>query len=765
MGKLLSGPAHDSAHLHVSGAATYTDDIAEPRCTLYAALAASPVAHGTLNAIDLSAALASKDVIAAYTAADILGDNLYGAIVHDEPFLAQETVQFVGHVVAVVLATSMRAARIAARKIKCDITPLPPILTISEAINAKSFLGNVVNISRGAPTKAMSQSTRRIKGRGEIGAQEHFYLEGQVVLAIPLEDGQMHVTVSTQHPTEMQQSTATILSVPWSDVLSECRRLGGGFGGKEVQPAQFAAIAALAARLSGKPVKLRLDRDDDFVMTGKRHDFAFDYEVGFDQDGRLNSYDLTLSSRCGFSTDYSHQVNDRALCHLDNGYLLSNLSVRNYRCKTHTQSATAFRGFGAPQGMFATEHAIESIARSIGRDPLDVRKANFYSDQRGMVTHYGQPVEGFFLPDIVNRLEVSSDYRARREAITAFNASSPIVKRGIALTPVMFGVSFNASFLNRGSAMLSLYLDGSFIVNHAGIEMGQGLFIKMQQIVAREFSVAANRVRSTATNTSKLPNTSPTAASSGSDLNGMAVLDACNTLKARLIPIAAKALNCAPTDVVFSNGEVTDATRTHSLDLKALANKATFAKVPLTAQGFYYTPNISWNGDTFSGTPAYYFSYGAAVSEVAIDTLTGEHKTIRVDILHDVGNSLNPAIDRGQIEGGFVQGMGYLTSEELVWDDAGRLKTHAPSTYKIPTAADVPEVFNVALYDQPNHVPTIYRSKAVGEPPLMLALSVWFAIADAISSVGDRSVMPKLAAPATPEAILRAVTAQQDTLR
>jgi xanthine dehydrogenase large subunit len=755
-----SSQAHDSAHLHVSGAATYTDDIVEPRGTLYAALAMSPVAHGLLNSIDLSPALKSDGVVAAYTAADIPGENRYGAIIHDEPFLAADKVEFVGQPFAVVLATTMRAARVAARKVTCNVTALAPILTIDEAIKANSFLGKIVDIERGAPEAALTHAKHRAVGSGEIGAQEHFYLEGQVVLAIPQEDGQMHITVSTQHPTEMQQSAATILGVDWKDVVSECRRLGGGFGGKEVQPAQFVGIAALAARLTGKPVKLRLDRDDDFISTGKRHDFSFNYDVGFDDEGRLLAYDLMLSSRCGFSTDYSHQVNDRALCHLDNGYMLENLHVRNYRCKTNTQSATAFRGFGAPQGMFATEHAIESIARKLGKDPLDVRKANFYSPERGpngMKTHYGQTVEGFWLPDIVNKLEAQSDYRTRRKEIAAYNAKSRIVKRGLALTPVMFGISFNASFLNRGSAMVSLYLDGSLVVNHAGTEMGQGLFVKIQQVVAHEFGVNANRVRTTSTNTSKLPNTSPTAASSGADLNGMAALDACSALKARLIPLAAKLLDCAERDVEFRGGGVATQSGKAHIDLKTLATKATFAKIPLTAQGFYYTPNISWNGETFSGTPAYYYAYGAAVSEVAVDILTGEHKTRRVDILHDVGSSLNPAIDRGQIEGGFVQGMGYLTSEELVWDDQGRLRTHAPSTYKIPTAADIPEVFNVSLYDQPNHVPTIHRSKAVGEPPLMLALSVWFAIADAVSSLSDGKLMPKLVAPATPEAVLRAV--------
>jgi xanthine dehydrogenase large subunit len=747
--------AHDSAHLHVSGRATYADDVREPQGTLHAAIAYSPVAHGVLRSVDLAAVLASENVIAAFTAKDIPGQNLYGAITHDEPFLAADRVEFIGQPIAIVVARTREAARRAARKAKFDIVEEKPILTINDAIAANSLLKPPTIIERGAPAAALAHAVHRVHGESSIGAQEHFYLEGQIALAIPHEDGQMQVIVSTQHPTEMQQVVAAILGIGWNDVVSEVRRLGGGFGGKEVQPAQFAALAALAAFHTGQPVKLRLDRDDDFLITGKRHDFAFHYEAASDASGRLTAFDLTLSSRCGFSTDYSHQVNDRALCHLDNGYHHANLKVANYRCKTNTQSATAFRGFGAPQGMFAIEHCIESIARAVGRDPLDVRKANFYGEKTGLKTHYDQAVEGFWLPQIVDRLEATSDYRARRAAIAAHNATKPIVRKGISLTPVMFGVSFNASFLNRGSALLSLYLDGSFVLNHAGTEMGQGLFIKMQQVVAEAFGVDARRVRSTTTNTSKLPNTPPTAASSGADLNGLAVLDACNVLKARLTPWLKKALQCEAEDIVFRNGMVTTKHGGISLTMKELASRATLAKIPLTAQGFYYTPGIQWNGDTFTGKPAYYFAYGAAVSEVAVDTLTGEHRVTRVDILHDVGKSLNPAIDRGQIEGGFVQGMGYLTSEELVWDAKGRLRTHAPSTYKIPTAADVPEIFNVDLWDQENHVETIHRSKAVGEPPLMLALSVWFAIADAISSYSDSREMPKLVAPATPEAILR----------
>ncbi len=751
--------AHDSAHLHVSGRATYADDVREPRGTLHAAIAYSPIARGVLRAVDLVDVLAMKDVVGAFTAKDIPGKNCYGAITHDEPFLAEDRVEFVGQPIAIIVAKTRDAARRAARKAKFDIADETPILTINDAIAANSLLKPPTIIERGVPKEAIARATHSVRGECEIGAQEHFYLEGQIALAIPHEDGQMQVIVSTQHPTEMQQVTATILGIGWNDVVSEVRRLGGGFGGKEVQPAQFAALAALAAHHTQCPVKLRLDRDDDFLITGKRHDFAFHYDAASDANGRLTAFDLTLSSRCGFSTDYSHQVNDRALCHIDNGYHHTNLKVTNYRCRTNTQSATAFRGFGAPQGMFAIEHCIESIARNVGRDPLDVRKANFYGEKTGLTTHYGQAVEGFWLPQMVERLEQTSDYRARRAAITTHNARNPIIRKGISLTPVMFGVSFNASFLNRGSALLSLYLDGTFVLNHAGTEMGQGLFIKMQQIVAEAFGVDARKVRSTTTNTSKLPNTPPTAASSGADLNGMAVLDACNILKARLAPWLSKVLQCEANDIEFCDGVVTSKHGVIFLTMQELATRATFAKIPLTAQGFYYTPGIQWNGETFSGKPAYYFAYGAAVSEVAVDTLTGEHKVTRVDILHDVGKSLNPAIDRGQIEGGFVQGMGYLTSEELVWDGKGRLRTHAPSTYKIPTAADVPEVFNVELWDQDNHVESIHRSKAVGEPPLMLAFSVWFAIADAISSYTDSRAMPKLVAPATPEAILRAMHA------
>ncbi len=747
---------HDSAHLHVSGQARYTDDIPVPANTLHAALGLSSHAHADLLELDLAPVRQAPGVVAVLTATDIPGDNHWGAVIHDEPFLAERSTRYVGQPIFVVVATSHRAARRAARLARVRYEPRPAVLTIADALAAGSLLSPPLFIERGTPIQALLAAPHRAQGASAIGGQEHFYLEGQVALALPQEDGQMLVHVSSQHPTEMQQAVASILGIAWNAVESVCRRLGGGFGGKEVQPAQFAALAALAAYRTGRPVKLKLDRDDDMLITGKRHEFEFDYDVGFDAHGRLQAFDLRLRSRCGHSADYSHQVNDRALCHLDNGYFHPHLRVLNHRCKTHTQSATAFRGFGAPQGMFAIEHAIETIARSLGRDPLDVRKANFYGAAPRHRTPYGQTVEGFWLPEIVAQVESESQYRERRQAVTAFNATSPVLRRGLALTPVMFGVSFNATFLNRATASVALYLDGSMTVNHAGIEMGQGLFIKMQQVVAQEFGLPPQAVRSTATNTSKLPNTSPTAASAGSDLNGMAALDACRVLKERLVPFLAQRWQVPAEDVLFSDGAAHTRDFAQRLSLREVAMAAQLARISLLAHGFYTTPDIHWDGPNFHGHPFYYFAYGAACSEVEVDTRTGEHRLTRVDIVHDCGSSLNPAIDLGQVEGGFIQGLGYLTSEELVWDAQGRLRTHAPSTYKIPTAGDLPAQWNVQLFDRPNHVPTVRRSKAVGEPPLMLALSAWFAIADAVASLGGYRRAARMQAPATPEQVLAA---------
>lgn len=758
VGAVGQAAPHDSAALHVSGQARYIDDLPLPAGALHAALGLSPQMHARIVEIDLMPVRQAPGVVAVLTAADIPGHNQWGAVVHDEPFLAERETRYVGQPLFVVVATQPRLARRAARLARIQWEPLPAVRDIAEALAAGSLLTPPTVIEIGTPAAALQQAAHRAAGASAIGGQEHFYLEGQVALAIPQEDGQMWVQASSQHPTEMQHAVADILGRPWSAVESVCRRIGGGFGGKEVQPAQFAALAALAAHHTGRAVKLKLDRDDDMMITGKRHEFEFDYDVGFDAEGRLQAFDLRLRSRCGHSTDYSHQVNDRALCHLDNGYSHSHLRVLNHRCRTHTQSATAFRGFGAPQGMFAIEHAIETIARTLGRDPLDVRKANFYGAAPRNTTPYGQTVDDFWLPEIVAQVEAQSDYRARRQAIRAFNAAQPVRRRGLALTPVMFGVSFNATFLNRGSASVALYLDGSVALNQAGVEMGQGLFVKMQQVVAHEFGLQPQQVRCSATNTARLPNTSPTAASAGADLNGMATLDACRTLKQRLVLLLAARWQVGTDAVVFSDGAAHTPDHSQRLTLREVAGLAHLARVPLLAQGYYTTPDIHWDGARFHGSPFYYFAYGAACSEVEIDTQTGEHQLLRVDIVHDVGQSLNPAIDIGQIEGGFIQGLGYLTCEELVWDREGRLRTHSPSTYKIPTARELPPQWNVRLFDRPNPVPTVHRSKAVGEPPLMLALSVWFALADAVASLGDYRRAARMTAPATPEQVLQACT-------
>jgi xanthine dehydrogenase large subunit len=761
MNTIGTAVTHESAHLHVTGKAPYVDDVPETAGTLHAALGLSTHAHAKLIAIDLTLVKASPGVVGVLTSANIIGDAQWGAMVRDDLFLAKDSVHFVGQAIFMVIARSYHQARIAARLAKIHYEPLAHVLSIEQAKAQKRFFGPPIQLLKGDCASALSSSAHRATGSSKIGAQEHFYLEGQIALATPLEDGQMHILTSSQHPSEMQQVVASICGLAQNQVVSQTRRMGGGFGGKEVQPAQFAGLAALGAKMTGKPVKLRLDRDDDMLLTGKRHAFEFHYDVGFDQNGVMSAFDIELNSQCGYSTDYSHAVNDRALCHLDNSYFHEHIRVLNHRCQTNTQSATAFRGFGAPQGMFAIEHAIETIARQLHQDPLDIRKRNLYGHAPRNTTHYGTVVQDFWIPAMLDQLEASCQYRQRKAAIQLFNATSPVVKKGIAITPVMFGVSFNASFLNRGSAMVSLYLDGSLAVNHAGTEMGQGLYTKIAQIVANEFGVPSHAVKQTATDTTKLPNTSPTAASSGTDVNGMAALNACRELKTRLTQFLAQYWQVTDTSIQFADGSVRSDDNSRSLTLAQLAKSANFARVHLVALGFYNTPDIHWNSKTYQGKPFYYFSYGVCCSEVSIDTLTGEHRLDRVDILQDVGQSVNPAIDLGQIEGGFIQGVGYLTSEEIVWDAQGQLRTHAPSTYKIPTAGDCPKILNIEFFNRPNPIPTVYHSKAVGEPPLMLALSVWFAIADAVSSLASSSAMPDLSAPATPEAILNACNAMR----
>ncbi len=746
---------HDSAALHVSGAAHYTDDLPEPRGVLHVALGTSPVAHGRLHGVDLQAVRAAPGVVAVVTPDDIPGVNDVGPIVHDEPILARDTVEFVGQPVFAVAATSVRAARQAAKLARYDIEPLPAMLTIDEALAAESYVLPPVHVTRGDPAGALARAPHRLSGTLACGGQDHFYLEGQVAMAIPREHGGMHVYTSTQHPGEVQHMVAHALGLAAHDVVVECRRMGGGFGGKETQMSLFACVAALVARKTGHAAKLRLDRDDDMRSTGKRHAFAYRYDAGFDDDGRILALDLVLASRCGFSADLSGPVNDRAVFHADNAYWLPDVALHSYRCKTNTVSDTAFRGFGGPQGMFPIEHVIAEIATALGRDPLDIRYANLYGTDTNNVTPYGMTVEDNIAGELMRQLEGRSRYRARRAEIARWNATNPVVRRGIALTPVKFGISFTATHYNQAGALLHLYNDGTLLLNHGGTEMGQGLFTKVAQVVAHELGVPLASVRVSASDTSKVPNASPTAASSGSDLNGMAAREAARTLRSRLLAFAARKFECTEGDIVIADGLVTANGRT--LPFADLARAAYFARVPLSATGFYATPKVHYDPKTLTGRPFFYFAYGAAVSEVAIDTLTGEHRLLAVDILHDVGASLNPAIDLGQVEGGFMQGWGWLALEELWWNGKGELGTHAPSTYKIPTAHDVPAHFRVDFYGEPNREETIHRSKAVGEPPFMLALSAFEALRHAVASVGDGTLAPQLDAPATDERILAAV--------
>jgi len=750
--------AHDSASLHVSGQAQYCDDIALPANALHAAFGLSPIAHGRIISLDVSAVRASAGVAAIALPADIPGENNYGGAVHDDPIFAELEVQYAGQPLFAVAADSMRSARKAARCAKLDATKLPALLDIRAALAAESYVLPSQSMRRGDARAQLALAARRLRSSIVIGGQDHFYLEGHIAAAIPQEDGGMLVHSSTQHPTEVQGVVAHALAVPVNRVVVQCRRMGGGFGGKESQAALIAAAAAILAHKTGRPVKLRLDRDVDMLMTGKRHDFIADYEVGFEEDGRLRALSLMLASRCGYSADLSGPVNDRAMFHVDNAYFLEHVEITSHRCKTHTVSNTAFRGFGAPQAMMVIEAVLDDVARILGRDPLDVRRINLYGTQDRNVTHYGQLVEGNVLPDLLDRLERSSEYRRRRAQVSRWNAAEPIIKRGLALTPVKFGIAFTSTMFNQAGALLQVYTDGTVLLNHGGTEMGQGLYVKVAQVVARELGLPLSAIRLSATDTSKVPNTSATAASSGSDLNGKAAQAAAVTIRQRLADLAGSLHGVAPQEVRFADGYVQAGAQ--RIPFANMARAAHEARVSLSATGFYRTPKVEWNKQTQKGRPFYYFAFGAAVAEVAVDTFTGETQLLRVDILHDAGTSLNPAIDLGQIEGGFLQGVGWLTSEELYWNSAGELGTHAPSTYKIPTARDWPAAARVELLPAaPNTEDAIYRSKAVGEPPLMLALSVFHAIRDACAACGPAGCLPNLPAPATPEAVLRAIDA------
>jgi len=746
---------HDSAPKHVAGSATFIDDMREPEGLLHLAVGGAPCASGQILGVDLDAVRAAPGVVAVLTIEDIPGKNDVSPVAGDDPIFISDHVSFRGQVVFAVAATSRDAARRAVRLAKIEVATGVPLVSVDDALAADSHILPDYTFRKDDSALSLAASPKRIKGKIRIGGQEHFYLEGQISLAIPGEDGDMHVFVSTQHPTEVQHLLAKALNVPDSFVTVELRRMGGAFGGKETQSAQWAAIAALAARKTGRPCKIRLDRDDDICLTGKRHDFIADYEVGFDTDGRIKALETVMASRCGYSADVSRAINDRAMFHADNGYYLPAATITTKRMKTNTVSNTAFRGFGGPQGMMVAERMIDEIAWSLGMDPLDVRQLNFYGEGRSL-TPYGMTVEDNILPELVGRCETLSEYRKRRPEIAAFNAESPTLKRGLALTPVKFGISFTTTYLNQAGALVHVYQDGSIHLNHGGTEMGQGLYVKVAQVVAEEFGVDLDRVKITATTTAKVPNTSATAASSGSDINGMAAKNAAATIKDRLVGYAAASRNVPADQIDFRDNRVFIGNE--SVPFADFIKQAYVARVSLSSTGFYRTPKIHWDQASGKGRPFFYFSYGAACSEVLVDVTTGEMKVTRVDIVHDVGRSLNPVIDTGQIEGGFVQGMGWLTTEELVFTKDGQLSTHAPSTYKIPCSSDVPEHFRVTLWDGVNREDTIYRSKAVGEPPLMLAISVFAAIADAVHSLNPGVSVP-LDAPATPESILRAVQA------
>ncbi len=757
-GGVATDQRHDSAHKHVTGTAVYIDDMPEPAGLLHACLGLADVPHGKIKSMNLDAVHKAPGVVEVLTAKDMPGSNdISPTGKNDEPVLADGLVQFHGQPVFAVIAETREQARRACKLARIEYDALPFVTDIGDVDLRK---GKMVTpgmvLKRGDAAAAIKAAPRKLSGQMRIGGQDHFYLEGQIALAVPGEDSDVTVYSSTQHPSEVQHMVAHVLGVPSNAVTVEIRRMGGGFGGKETQGNQFAAVAAVAAKRLKRAVKIRPDRDDDMSATGKRHDFIVEYDVGFDDDGNILGVDYHYAARCGFSADLSGAVTDRALFHCDNAYFYPAVKATSAPLYTNTVSNTAFRGFGGPQGMVGAERVIDEVAFALSLDPLDVRKRNFYGVGERDVTPYHQRVEDNILDRLVGELEESCNYRRRRMEIAAFNANSDIVKRGIALTPVKFGISFTATHFNQAGALVHVYTDGSVHLNHGGTEMGQGLYVKVAQVVAQEFQIDIDQVKITATTTGKVPNTSATAASSGTDLNGMAAQNAAQQIKQRLIDFAADKYSVPVDQIAFKPNRVQVGNQEFAF--ADLVKQAYMARVQLSAAGFYKTPKIHWDRAKGEGHPFYYFAYGAACSEVSIDTLTGEYMVERTDILHDAGKSLNRAIDLGQIEGGFIQGMGWLTTEELVWDDKGRLRTHAPSTYKIPLASDRPKIFNVALADWAgNAEPTVHKSKAVGEPPLMLGMAVLHALSDAVASVANHTVCPQLDTPATPERVLMAV--------
>ncbi|MFP4136986.1 MAG: xanthine dehydrogenase molybdopterin binding subunit [Halomonas sp.] len=766
-----SALAHESAIKHVTGRAAYIDDLMVPADCLHLALALSPVAHGRLRRLDLDRVRALPGVVDAVGFHEVPGHTDIGPVFPGDPLFVEEEILYAGQVLFAVAAESHRAAREAVKAALeagvVEIDERPASLDAVAAAERGEFVRPTHVQARGDWEGTLAGAPLTVAGEQFVGGQEHFYLEGQACLVTPTEDEGVVVHTSNQHPSETQKLVAEVLGVPLHAVTVEVRRMGGGFGGKETQASPWACIAALVSRRTGRAAKLRLPRGEDMRVTGKRHPFHNRYRLGVDERGVIQGGEITVIGDCGYSPDLSDAIVDRAMFHADNAYSLGTARVTGHRARTHFASNTAFRGFGGPQGMMVIEAAMDDIARRVGEDPLTVRKRNLYrageDATRRDITHYGQTVEQLgLLHELVARLEASSDYWARRREIAAFNAESPVIKRGLALTPVKFGISFTAQHLNQAGALLHVYTDGSVQINHGGTEMGQGLHTKVCQVVARELALDMEAVRITATRTDKVPNTSPTAASSGADLNGMAARDACLTLKARLFDFAAEhyaldreGMRLADGHLVAGHGE-----SERRIPWGELVQAAYFGRVSLSEKGFYATPLIHYDRETGQGRPFYYYAFGAAVAEVRVDTLSGEYRVEGVDILHDVGDSLNPAIDAGQVEGGFIQGMGWLTSEELRWNEGGRLISDGPATYKIPTFGDLPPRFNVALMEgHPNSMASLYRSKAVGEPPFMLAISVWSALRDALASLTDYREAPRLDTPATPERVLMAAEA------
>lgn len=750
---------HESAIRQITGSARYVDDVPAPMGIKHAAVGLSQVAKGQIQSIDLSKVSASQGVIDVITIDDVPGHTDIAPVFDGDPVLANKEILFDGQPIFAVLAESVHLARVAAKKAVIEVVEASPTLSVKQAKANDSFVRPKHTMLTGKPDSVMGGKSNIIEGHLSIGGQEHFYLEGQVSMAVPEEEDRLLIYTSSQHPSEVQKLVAEVMGVPLNKVTVDMRRMGGGFGGKETQAAQWACICALLASRNQCAVKLRLPRMQDMIATGKRHPFENSFQLAYSDNGRIEAAKIEVNGNCGHSADLSDAIVDRAMFHADNAYFIEHCLIEGHRCKTNMVSHTAFRGFGGPQGMIMAEAMMDAIARKTGQDPLTVRKSNLYDDVDRNTTPYGMAIEQNVLPDLISKLESSSDYWQRRKAISAFNQSNPILKKGLALTPVKFGISFTAKHLNQAGALVHVYTDGSIQVNHGGTEMGQGLHTKIAQIAAHEFGVEMDHIEVTSTRTDKVPNTSPTAASSGTDINGKAVQNACITIKERLAAFFADKHGGDALEVVFLNGKLSLGAKQE--DFVSVVQEAYFNRISLSSSGFYKTPKIHYDRDTGKGRPFFYFANGAAVSEVTIDTLTGEYKVNRVDILHDVGASLNPAIDIGQIEGGFIQGMGWLTTEEVVWNEKGNLLSNNPATYKIPAIGDTPPDFRVELYDAANPEDSIYHSKAVGEPPFMLAISVWCALKDAISSLTDYKVDPYLPAPATPEKVLQAVLKTQ----